>query len=191
MKRSLGIALVISVGLALTACSASTSASAPKEASLGTISIMAPFLSPQPPAADDTMQKALEKITGKKIKLIWTPNSAYEDKTNITMASGDLPDVMVIQGKSPGFVKNANAGAFWDLGKYLKDYPNLVSTAPSIQESASVNGKIFGIYRARDAMRVAVILRKDWLDALGLQPPKTVEDLYKIAKAFTEQEQAK
>lgn len=184
MKLRLGIALVVSGGLALTACSEP----APKEADIDTISMMVPFLEAQPPEQGDTVQQAIEKITGKKVDLTWTPNSAYEDKTNITMASGDLPDVMVIQGKSPGFIKNANAGAFWDLSKYLKDYPNLVSSAPDIQRNASVNGKILGIYRARDAMRTAVILRKDWLDALGLDVPKTVDDLYKVAKAFTEQD---
>jgi len=181
MRTRFGIALVVSTGLALTACSSSP----PKAAEISTITIMTPFLEAQPPAAGDTVQKALEKITGKKIAITWTPNSSYEDKTNITMASGDLPDVMVIQGKTPGFIKNANAGAFWDLDPYLKDFPDLVSKSPAIQANASVNGKIFGIYRARDAMRTAVILRKDWLDKLGLKAPKTVEDLYNVAKAFT------
>jgi putative aldouronate transport system substrate-binding protein len=91
-----------------------------------------------------------------------------------------------VQGKDPGFVKNAQAGAFWDLGKYLKDYPNLVAANPDVQKNASVNGTVYGIYRPRDVMRTAVIVRKDWLDKLGLQMPETVDDLYNVAKAFTE-----
>jgi putative aldouronate transport system substrate-binding protein len=184
MKHRIGIALVVSTGLALTGCGAST----PTQSKLDTISIMAPFFEAQPPAAGDTVQKAIEKLTGKKIAVTWVPNSSYEDKMNITMAGGDLPDVMLVEQKSPGFIKNANAGAFWELGKYLKDYPNLVSKSPAIQRNASVNGKIFGIYRSRDALRTAVILRKDWLAKLGLQPPKNVGDLYNIAKAFTNQD---
>ena len=32
------------------------------------------------------------------------------------------------------------------------------------------------------------MFRQDWLDKLGLEAPKTTEDLYKVAKAFTEQD---
>ncbi len=32
------------------------------------------------------------------------------------------------------------------------------------------------------------MIRKDWLAKLGLKEPKTVEDLYTVAKAFTEQD---
>lgn len=191
MRRQLKmtVALAVSGALALSACSGPPAAQAPAaEADIDTIQIMVPFLEAQPPAEGDTVHKALEEVTGKKIKLVWTPNSDYEEKTNITMASGNLPHVMVIQGKSPGFIKNANAGAFWELSPYLKDYPNLVTTAPEIERNASVNGEIFGIYRARDAMRTSVLLRKDWLQAVGMEEPKSVEDLYEIAKAFTEED---
>lgn len=182
-KVTIGLALALSGTLGLSGCSSPEAAS-----DSDSITIMVPFLEAQPPTAGDAIQTALEEITGKKINLLWTPNSSYEDKTNITMASGDLPDVMVIQGKTPGFIKNANAGAFWSLGEYLDDYPNLISEAPAVENNASVNGEIFGIYRARDAMRTSVMLRQDWLVALGLDEPETVEDLYEVAKAFTEQD---
>ena len=32
------------------------------------------------------------------------------------------------------------------------------------------------------------MIRKDWLAKLGLKEPQTVDDLYTIAKAFTEQD---
>jgi putative aldouronate transport system substrate-binding protein len=49
-----------------------------------------------------------------------------------------------------------------------------------------VNGKVYGVFRARDVIREAVIIRKDWLENLGLDMPQTTEDLYAVAKAFTE-----
>ena len=33
-----------------------------------------------------------------------------------------------------------------------------------------------------------LLIRKDWLDKLGLQPPKTWDDLAKVAQAFTTQD---
>ena len=179
-----GLALVLTAGLALSACSSSSEEEA--TAALDTVSIMAPFLEPQPPEQGDTMQTKLEEITGKKLDINWVPNADYEEKTNITLAGDDLPHVMVIQGKTPGFVKNATAGAFWELSDYLDEYPNLITENPDIERNASINGDVYGVYRARDAMRTSVILRKDWLENLGLETPATVDDLYEVAKAFTE-----
>ncbi|MGN8027437.1 extracellular solute-binding protein [Microbacterium sp. 22242] len=184
-RRALtGLALAAAGAVALAGCSGSgqTSATAAK---LTSLSIMAPFLSTNAPAADNPIGKAIDKALGVQLKINWVPNASYEDKTNITLAGSDIPQVMVIQGKTPGFVKNAQAGAFWDLTSYLKDYPNLKTNAPAVQAASSVNGKVYGIYRARDVMREGVIIRKDWLAKLGLSVPKTVDDLYKVADAFT------
>ncbi|MET4061932.1 putative aldouronate transport system substrate-binding protein [Arthrobacter sp. UYP6] len=181
-KPLTGLAIILSAGMALSACS-----STPEEApSLDTVSIMVPFLEPQPPEKGDTVQTKLEEITGKKLDINWVPNADYEEKTNITLAGDDLPHVMIIQAKTPGFVKNAKAGAFWELSNYLDEYPNLVTENPDIERNASINGEVYGVYRARDAMRTSVILRKDWLENLGLETPTTVDDLYEISKAFTE-----
>lgn len=183
MKRFIPIAIATA---ALTVGVSGCTASADPPSTIKTLTVQAPFLSADPPAAQNPIGTKLEKLLGVKLDINWVPNSSYGDKTNITLASGDIPDVMVIQGKDPGFVKNANAGAFWDLTNYLKEYPNLVASSPTVQKAASVNGKVYGIYRPRDQMRAAVIIRKDWLKKLGLSMPKTTNDLYKIAKAFTE-----
>src|SRR5699024_4516448 len=55
---------------------------------------------------------------------------------------------------------------------------------------ASINGQTFGIFRLRDPMRAAITLRKDWLDALGLDEPETTSDLQEIARAFSEEDPA-
>jgi putative aldouronate transport system substrate-binding protein len=181
------VAVIGIATLALVGCSAQSPASdSATSAKLDKLTIQAPYLSAEPPAADNPIGQKLDKLLGTDVEVNWVPNSSYADKTNITLAGNDIPDAMVIQGKDAGFVKNANAGAFWDLTGYLKDYPNLVSTSPAVEKAASVNGKIFGIYRPRDQMRTAVIIRKDWLEKLGLSLPKTTDDLYKLAKAFTE-----
>lgn len=183
-RSTLAAAVVVSAALALTACGGGE----PQAADMKSISIMAPFLEAQPPSSDGAVQKKLEEMTGKDITISWAPNASYEDKMNITLASSDIPQVLVVQSKSPGFVKNAEAGAFWDLTDKLKDYPNLKTTFPEVQQNASVNGKVYGVFRARNPIRAAVMFRQDWLDKVGMKAPETVEDLYKVAKAFTEQD---
>src|SRR3712207_6919071 len=50
--------------------------------------------------------------------------------------------------------RSAEAGAFWDLTDKLDDYPNLKTTFPEIQENASVNGKVYGVFRDRKSTRL-------------------------------------
>lgn len=180
-----GIGLAAVAALALTSCSAGPDAAA-DGAELDTLTIMAPYLSTNAPEDDNQFEKAIEEEIGVDLDITWVPNSSYGDKVNITLAGDDLPQVMVIQGKDPGFVRNAEAGAFWDLTEYLDDYDNLKTTFPQVQHSSSINGKVYGIFRSRDVMREAVIIRKDWLANLGLELPTTTEELYEVAKAFTE-----
>ncbi|GAA5202811.1 extracellular solute-binding protein [Microbacterium jejuense] len=189
-KPLVGVGIAVVAALALTGCSGGGGeAAADKDAAatkLKTLSVMAPFLSTNAPEDGSDIETALEDVIGVDLDMTWVPNASYGDKVNITLAGDDLPQVMVIQGKDPGFVRNAEAGAFWDLTDYLKDYPNLKTTFPEVQKASSVNGKVYGVFRARDVMRETAIIRKDWLENLGLDMPKTTEDLAKVAKAFTE-----
>ncbi|MBW4093904.1 MAG: extracellular solute-binding protein [Acidobacteria bacterium] len=184
-RRTLLGGAIASAALGLTACSGGGNSTA-TASELSTVKIMAPFLSTQAPTADSAVQKKLESLMGKKIDITWVPNSSYADKTNIVLAGSDLPHIMVVQTKSPSFVKSAESGAFWELTDKLKDYPNLNTNQPDIQLNSSVNGKVYGVFRSRAPMRTAVMFRKDWLDKLGLKVPTTTQELYEVAKAFTE-----
>ncbi|QIK71053.1 extracellular solute-binding protein [Propioniciclava coleopterorum] len=187
-KKLLAVALSAALGVSLAACGG-----APQQADtedLATITVMGPVLDQQAPAGDGILHKKIEEFTGKKLAITWVPNSAYGDRTNVTLAADNIPEVMVIQDKAPGFVRSAQAGAFWDLTEKLNSgkWPHLKAENEAMQLNASINGKNYGVPRLRDPMRTAVIIRKDWLDKLGLQMPETTEDLYEIAKAFTTQD---
>ncbi|MDI5789544.1 extracellular solute-binding protein [Bacillus licheniformis] len=114
-----------------------------------------------------------------------------EERINTTLASGNMPKVMTLPDLEDSAVVSAlRSGMFWEIGPYFKDYPNLRNLINYI-ENISVDGKVYGIYRERPMARQGVVIRKDWLDNLGLEMPETVDDLYKIAKAFTEQDPIK
>lgn len=150
--------------------------------------IFAPTFTTEPPTEDSPALQALEDYTNKDITIDWAPNSNLDDKFNITLSSGDLPHVMVIPNKSPSFISAVEDGAFWELGPYLDDYPNLSQANEIILNNSSINGDIYGVYRSRDLGRNGVIIRKDWLEKLGLEEPKTIDDFYEMLKAFTEQD---
>jgi putative aldouronate transport system substrate-binding protein len=128
-----------------------------------TISMMIPLLGSEAPSPTGELARAIEKFIGKKLSITWIPNSDYGDRTTVTLASDSIPKVMVVQGKIPAFAQNKK-----------------------ILLASSVNGRVYGIFRLRDPMRTVVILRKDWLDRLKLKVPQNVNDLYNVAKAFTQ-----
>lgn len=183
------IAALLSGGLILTACGNSGEEGGGNDGGeLDSLSIMAPYFAQVPPESDDPVGAALGELAGVPLDIQWVPNSSYGEKINTVLAGDDIPDVMVITGKDQAFVSTAEAGGFWDLTDYLAsgDYPNLVTENPDVQQAASVNGTVYGIYRARDVIRACVIIRADWLDNLGLDAPQTTDDLMEVARAFTE-----
>ncbi|GAA3162255.1 extracellular solute-binding protein [Nonomuraea roseoviolacea subsp. carminata] len=185
-RRSRLIAGVLTLTAALTASACSGGGDAPKTDS-NTITFMARLFGTAPNPQGE-MQQAVEKFLGKKIHVTWVPNAQYSDKINVTLASDSIPQVIDVDPHLPAFVKAAQAGAFWDLTDKIDKYPNLKPADQRTALNSSINGKIYGFYRMRPLLRSAVIIRKDWLEKVGLKEPQTVDDLYQVAKAFTEKD---
>jgi putative aldouronate transport system substrate-binding protein len=183
-------AAIVAMGTLLTACSTGSQKPAEQAAADNAptaIEMMTVATVAEIPKETSDVQKEVEKLTNTKLNLTWVPETAYNDKLTATLASGTLPQVMYSnQTKSAGMINAARAGAFWEIGPYLKDYPNLSKLDREVMMGAAIDGKIYGLVRYRDAARHVITYRKDWLDKLGLQPPKTIDDFYKVAKAFTE-----
>ena len=129
--------------------------------------------------------KKLEQLTGYKIKLEYVLNANYAEMMNTRLASRNLPGLVVITGNSMPVVQAAQWGAFWDITEIYDLYPNLARANKRIMDNISVEGRYFGIYRGRDWPRSGMIYRSDWLENLGLEAPKTLDGLYKVLYAFT------
>lgn len=194
---SLAAAGTLAVGV-LAGCGSSNEEKPKTEASAGEesgsqapleLSIMLPIFKTNYPKDDGPVVKEIDQKTNTNIHLEWVPNSSYGDKFNITLASGKLPDILYVPDvKNPSFVNAAKSGAFWEVGAYLKDYPNLSQANPVILSNSSIDGKNYGIYRGRALGRNGINYRKDWLEAVGMQPPKTIDDFYNMLKAFKEKD---
>lgn len=185
-KLSMGILSTLLV-TSMAACSGKgekTGSTADGEGYKNKISIMTTAYQPEPPTKNSPALKELEKFTDTDIDVTWVLNE-YSEKVNITLASGDLPNILMIEGKPPSFVSAVRDGAFWELGPYLKDYPNLSQANEIVLQNSMIDGKIYGIYRGRPLGRNGVTIRKDWLENLGLDMPKTIDEFYNVLKAFT------
>jgi putative aldouronate transport system substrate-binding protein len=155
------------------------------------ISIMTMYYTPEPPGPDNVIVKEVEKRTNSRLKITWVSPNNYADKINVTLASGDIPDLILLDDPFSAQVRSMVAqGAFWDLTPLLKDYPNLMQHPKvSWENTKQADGKNYGIPRPRPTDGGGFpYLRKDWLDKLNLEVPKTTDDLYNVMKAFVEKD---
>ncbi|NOU92257.1 extracellular solute-binding protein [Paenibacillus sp. LMG 31456] len=140
----------------------------------------------EPPRPDDPIIKAIEKHTNTKLEIQWVPGSTYDEKLNATVASGGLPMVILVNNKPMPIINAIRAGHFWEIGSYLKDYPNLERAMnKDVLRNTAVDGKNYYMFRSRSLIGDGMIYRTDWLEALGLKPPTTVDELYNVIKAYT------
>lgn len=150
------------------------------------LSMMLVLHSAEPPK--DTLRLAIEEKTGVKLNLSWVPDNVYTDKLISGIAAGSLPKVVQVKPvdlKQPTVVNAVRSGLFWEIGPYLHEYP-LISKYlnPTIMDNGAYFGKYYGIYWELPLSRQGIQFRKDWLDRLGLNEPKTIDDLYEVMKAF-------
>ncbi|GAA3402695.1 extracellular solute-binding protein [Paenibacillus hodogayensis] len=136
------------------------------------------------PAKGSAVEQAIEKYTNTKLDIQWIPSAAYNDKVNVMLASNEMPKVLKVN-QSPGVVNAIESGLFWEIGPLLQNYKNMSAQNGQFFQNISVEGKIYGVPLYRNMGRGAIVYRKDWLDALGLSVPKSIDGWYEVAKALT------
>jgi len=148
------------------------------------ISIMVPLHFPHLPS--DESMTLLEDLTHTDLDISWIPDGIYSDKVNTALMTNSFKKVMFVKYTDYMLVKNSiRTGAFWEIGPYLEQFPNLKNLDRDILQQTAVDGRIYGLYTERHSSRQGIILRKDWLDQLGLQPPSTIDELYDVLYKFT------
>jgi len=152
------------------------------------ISMMSIFYQKEPPAADNEILKEVEKRTNTKLDITWVTPNNFSEKVNVTLASGSMPDLQLVTDTgNAAFQAMAKQGAFWDLTELVKQYPNLMKFPDVTFTNNLIDGKLYGVPRVRPTEGNAQpLIRTDWLKQVGLEMPKTVDELYAAMKAFKE-----
>ena len=178
--------LVLIVTL-LFGCSASAVTPKTEDTKITEISIMVPLHFPHSPS--DESIALLEQLTNTKLELSWVPDGIYSDKMNTALTTNSYKKVMFEKYTDYVSIKSSiRTGAFWEIGPYLEQFPNLKQLNGDILLQTAVDGKIYGLYTERQSSRQGIIIRKDWLDSLGMKEPTTIDELYEILYAFTYQD---
>jgi len=109
-------------------------------------------------------------------------------KMSAAAAANNLPDLFQITDTNL-FLQWVNLGLIAPVDNLLPMMPQRTKARysdPTLTKLATVNGKIYMLQEPSSFnKRGGVFIRKDWLDKLGLPMPKTLDDLFNVAKAFT------
>ncbi len=138
----------------------------------------------------------IQKRTGVNVTYIH-PTSQGKTELNILLASGALPDIISTDWYNmPGGPERAlTDGNILKLNNIIDAYsPNLkkyLMDNPQIDKAVKTDNSNYYVYpfiRGSDSLAVSYgpIIRKDWLNELGLQVPETIDEWYITLKAFKE-----
>lgn len=183
--RSGGLVLVLlATVLILSACNSANSADESNQDERPIISIMAPLHFPHAP--DSHIIDEIGRLTNTRLDIEWVPDGIYTDKMNTALMTNSLKKATFIKYTDYNLAKNSvRSGAFWEIGPYLDQFPNLMQLDEDILNQSALDGKIYGLYTERLSSRQGVIIREDWLEKLKLAKPNTIDQLYEVMRAFT------
>ena len=170
---------------ALTSCGSSGSGG--EGGSNGELTWMSVVHTPTTPEASGPVETGLKEMTGASFSYQWVPDASKEEKVNAALASSSVADITTLnQLVMPSIRSALTSGLFWDVEEHLAEFPNLARINEAVIAGAKVDGALYGVPFQQPLARYGVLVRKDWLDRLGVEVPHTVEALGEVAQAFTE-----
>lgn len=137
----------------------------------------------------------LEEITGTKVEFQHPPTGQERDQFNLMIASGKLPDVIEYNwSNAPKGVDNLiKENRIIRLNELIEEHaPNLkklLDDNPQYKKLVTTDeGNIYAVPFIQDHPSLASVfgpvMRKDWLDYLGLPEPETIADWETVLTAF-------
>lgn len=124
----------------------------------------------------------------------WYASKTTDDsvqKKSLAIASGEIPDFMLVNSSQLGMLAKTDL-----INRDLRDIFNAYASDELIEwttcegdsalDSATYNGDMIAIPLVSGAINQTPMLwiRRDWVNKLGLQMPKTMDELYDLMVAF-------
>lgn len=145
---------------------------------------------------DITILKEAEEATNVHIEWIGVPaGTAFNDRKALMLATDDLPDIFYCCVTANELAKYGSEGAFVPMEGLIADYaPNLSAIMDEMDGlrtfSTAPDGHIYGVPKISEGPWSATDqiygINTAWLNALGLEEPKTLADFEAALYAFKE-----
>lgn len=147
---------------------------------------------------DTPFGKAWMEQTGVNIEFLHPPTGQSNEQFSLLLADGDLPDMMEYPWMTyPGGPEKAiNDGVIISLNDVFEKYcPNIMAyleANPEIDKMIKTdegNYYLFPFIRGDEILTntTGLMIRKDWLDDLGLSVPTTIDEWHTALTKFKEE----
>lgn len=124
----------------------------------------------------------LENGIKAKLELVELPRGGYSEKLNLMLQGGHVPDMIWFRdGMDEHYMEE---GLLVDLTEYIND-SDVFNQAMEPYHKARITSYPYLLNIRYNTPKIALV-RQDWLDALGLKSPETVDDYYRVLKAFAD-----
>jgi putative aldouronate transport system substrate-binding protein len=137
----------------------------------------------------------LTRLTGVRLRNVASmATTSSKEAFNLMLVSGNLPDIVAGDGLKAQFLRYGQEGAFVPLNALIAEHaPHLaayLAANPDIRRAiTATDGQIYFIPYIPDGRAArGWFIRTDWLETLGLDLPRTVDELYIVLKAFRERD---
>lgn len=149
-------------------------------------------------ATDNQYTRYVKEKMNIDVEVVWQAASGndFDQKVNMSIAAGDLPDILVV--KEAQFRSILESGLAAELSDVYNVYASdtiktmIDKTEGKSMQAVTKEGKMMalpGVQVEMDGYNLLWI-RQDWLDKLGLEAPKTIQDVYDVGKAFVDNKMA-
>jgi putative aldouronate transport system substrate-binding protein len=144
---------------------------------------------PMPEGDGDFVKTGLDEALGIDFTLTLTGSGdELSEKLNVRAASNDLPDIIQFASKVQ-YQEYARKGLLLDLTPHIDKLDKLQEgIGEATFDRAKVDGKVYGWTKNPSSSINVIWVRKDWLEALQLPVPTTLDEVVEVAKAFVEQD---
>lgn len=131
----------------------------------------------------------LEEKLNVNIEYEAPPINNYNERLQISMAGGLVPDIIYNWGGADTYYENwAADGLLAELDDKIENYSNIMGTMsddywPAIQSTNT--GKIHAIPKGNVDNYWGFIINQQWLDNLGIEAPTNLDEFREVAYQFT------
>ena len=142
--------------------------------------------------ADNMVLQELQKRTGITLDITSTAITGAADAVSLQVASGDYPEIWSGFGSyyTGGISEAIEQEIILDLAEYKENFPSyfeILDNYPIYGKNAYTDegsvGVLNGIW-TNPVVDVGLMVRQDYLDELGLDTPKTLDDFYEALTAM-------
>ncbi|MDQ1913578.1 extracellular solute-binding protein [Paenibacillus sp. GD4] len=135
------------------------------------------------------------KMTNINVDFQLVPFDALTEKRNLMMASGDYPDAIYLgRFSTDDLMKYGGQGALIKLNdlidKHAPNFKKIMDQYPEVKKAITMpDGNIYSFPNMLSPdfpsvrMGAKLWIKKEWLDALGMKEPTTLDEFYNYLKA--------